>query len=464
MSLPRPSELQQQLLNWNLNALLHPVPVPGKRGPYKRVFTPLITLWYFLFQRLNADPKQQAVVLDALLGGADALAEPGSWPSQALISSETGSYNEARQRLPESVIREIHAHSARKLAPAEAVGTLPKVQLMDGTLIAVLTNPELSEAYPPARNQHGTSAWSQIRCVAAFELQNGGVHAAAQAPTTTSEQALAWEIFAQSPAGTLSIGDSNFGVYSVAQAARHHRQHVLVRLTAVRAKCLGGSAHWTSNQEKVVVWKPTEDDQLHAGADATAVTGRLIFLRVQRPGFQPIAIWLFTTLLDAQEFTADVLLKLYGIRWRAETNFNYLKTFLKLKELTARSPEMARKEFYAGLIAYNLVREGMRCCAQTLKVSVTRVSFQAVRRALSHGLAALLAGDGGKSRRLKGLLLAIRTKVRPNEPREVRKRNQTYPPMRGSRSEARIRAAKKLAEACKLADLPANPTLLPNSL
>ena len=464
MSPPCLSELQKRLVDWNLDAALNPAAAPGKRGPYKCIFTPLITLWYLIFQRLNADQRQAAAVLDALQGGADALAEPGKWPSQELITSQTGTYNEARQRLPEAVLREVYEHSARKLAPSEGVGSLPKVQFMDGTLIAVLTNPELSEAYPPASNQHGTSDWSQLRCVAAFEWQNGGAHAAAQAPTTTSEQVLAWEIFRQSPPGTLSVGDCNFGVYSVVQGARHYQQHSLVRLTPVRAKRLGGSAHWTSGQEQVVTWAPTENDQLHAEADAAPVIGRLIFQRVQRPGFPPIAIWLFTTLMDGQEFTPEVLLKLYGIRWRAETNFNYLKTHLKLKELTARSPAMARKEFYAALIAYNLIREGMQYCAKTLQVPVGRVSFQAVRRALSHDLAALIAGDGGKTRRLKGLLLPIRTKVRPNEPREVRKRNQTYPPLRGSRSEARIRAAKKLAEACKLADLTANPTLQPNSL
>lgn len=464
MSLPCHTELQKRLVDWNLNALLHPAPAAGKRGPYKCIFTPLVTLWYLIFQRLNADSKQDAAVLDALKGGADALAEPGKWPSQKLITAKTGSYNGARQRLPEAVIQQVYEHSARKLDPTKAMGSLPKVQFMDGTLIAVLTNPELRAEYPPAKNQHGPSDWSQIRCVGAFELHRGGVHAAAQAPTTTSEQVLAWEIFRQSPPATLSVGDANFGVYSVAQGARHHQQAILVRLTAVRAKALGGSSRWTSGQEQVVSWTATKHDQLHPDADATPVIGRLIFLRVQRAGFQPIAIWLFTMLMDVQEFTADVLLQFYGLRWRAETNFNYLKTHLKLKELSARSPAMARKEFYVALIAYNLIREGMQRCAQMLNVSVMRISFQSARRVLSHDVTAITAGDGGKCRRLKGLLLPVRTKVRPNEPRRVRLRNQTYPPLRGSRSNARIRAANAAAEASKISDSIANTALTPNSL
>lgn len=420
-----------------------------------------MTLWYLIFQRLNSDQKLEAAVADALKGGADALAQPGYWPSQRLTTLETGSYNEARQRLPESVVRAVYEHSARQLAPGEAVGSLSKVQVLDGTLLASLTNTELGQAYPPAKNQHGTSDWSQIRCVAAFEFHNGGLHAAAEAPTTTSEQVLSWKVFCQSSPGTLSVGDSNFGVYSVSQTARHYKQHTLVRLTAVRAKCLGGSVHWTPGQEQIVTWAPSPDDQLNPEADAAPLVGRLIFVRVHRDGFQPISLWLFTTLMDRQEFTAEVLLKLYGIRWRAETNFSYLKTQLKLKELTARSPAMVRKELYAGFIAYNLIREGMRAGAKILKVAVTEISFQSVRRALSHNFAALIVGDGGKTRRLKGLLLPRRTKVRPSEPRRVRKRNQTYPPLRGSRAQARIRAAEELANTSKSTELTQN--LIPSS-
>lgn len=455
MSLPYLCELQKRLLDWNLDALLRPVAPEGKRGSYQRCFTPLITLWYLIFQRLNPDQTLAAAVLDALAGGADALASNERQPSQRLKSTRTTSYSDARQRLPEGVLQEVYQHSARKLEPTQRLGSLTKVQLIDGTLLAMLTNPELDEAYPPASNQHGPSPWSQMRCVAAFEWHHGGAVAATQAPTSTSEQVLAWEIFRQSAPGTLSIGDRNFGVFSVVQAARHHQQHVLVRLTAVRAKRLGGSPRWQSGQEEVRSWAPTRHDQLRPEAESGPVLGRLIFVRVERPGFKPIELWLFTTLMDLVEFSVPALLQLYGIRWRAEANFRYLKTQLKLTVLTAASPAMVRKEFYAALIAYNLVREAMQSCAKILQVPVTRVSFQAVRRALRHGLAELVTKDGGKLRRLNGLLLPTRSKLRPNEPREIRERPRIFPKMCGSRSAARSRTA----EACQ-SDL--SPTISTN--
>lgn len=373
--------------------------------------------------------------MDALGGGADALARPGKQPSRGLRSSSTSSYSEARQRLPEARVKEVFERSAQAIHRPSKAGPGPQIQLMDGTLLAMLTNPELSQDYPPARNQLGPSAWGQMRCVAAFDATTAGVRAAAQGPTTTSEQTLAWDIFAQSTAGTLSIGDRNFGVFSVVQAAAHHHQDLLVRLTAKRARKQGGSPRWHSGQEQNVSWAPSRHDQLHPGAADTPVSGRLIFVRLERPGFRGIELWLFTTLKDP---TVEQLVQWYGLRWNAEPNFRSLKCQLQLREFTARSAPMVRKEFYAALIAYNLIRETMQHCALALGVPLGRISFQAVRRALHQGFLELSAPAGGAPPPLQGLLLPNRPKPRPHEPRLLRHRPRIYPPLHGSRAAARL--------------------------
>lgn len=72
MSLPRLCELQKRLLDRNLDALLRPVAPEGKRGSYQRCFTPLITLSYLIFQRLNPDRTLAA----ALIARSQAFAVP----------------------------------------------------------------------------------------------------------------------------------------------------------------------------------------------------------------------------------------------------------------------------------------------------------------------------------------------------------------------------------------------------
>src|SRR4029078_13504061 len=55
----------------------------GCRGFYKRIFSLPVALWYLVFQRLNTDKTQDAVVKDLQAGGADRLSPS---PRQRLSS------------------------------------------------------------------------------------------------------------------------------------------------------------------------------------------------------------------------------------------------------------------------------------------------------------------------------------------------------------------------------------------
>src|SRR5438132_5742492 len=71
-----------------------------KRGFYKRIFTLRVVLWYLIFQRLNFDQTQAAVMRDLRRGGADRLGPRGRKLSKKVKSSRTSAYNQARQRMP----------------------------------------------------------------------------------------------------------------------------------------------------------------------------------------------------------------------------------------------------------------------------------------------------------------------------------------------------------------------------
>jgi len=74
------------------------------KGFYLRAFTPLITLWYFLFQRLSDNHHLSHVVQDAGDGGADRLSPKGKRLSERLSSEATTSFSDARQRLPLEIL------------------------------------------------------------------------------------------------------------------------------------------------------------------------------------------------------------------------------------------------------------------------------------------------------------------------------------------------------------------------
>jgi len=103
-------------------------------------------------------------------------------------------------------------------------------------------------------------------------------------------------------------------------------------------------------------------------------------VRLQKKG-RWIDLWLFTT-LDATDYPLDLLVRWYGQRWQAELHFRSVKTQMKLAELDVCTPEMARKEFYAGLLAYSLVRAIMWGAGQRLEGGIKALSFSQARRVL----------------------------------------------------------------------------------
>lgn len=421
-----------------------------RRGFYHRVYSLLVTLWYLIFQRLSADKTQANVVKDLRKGGADRLSPSRRQPlSKKVRSDATTSYNEARQRIPLNFLQ----WTLQKIAEhVQAMGlkrsTSPTFQLLDGSTLPMLANPALAKEYRPARNQHGSSDWCLMRVVGGFCLWTGVVISAVEGSVMLSEQVLAWTLMTQGLPGTVWIGDRNFGIWSVVAQALHCQQGVIVRLTKARAARLTGGRTWVSGQEEVVVWRRTRHDKIASGTENVSVVGRLIYVRVKREG-RFIDLWLFTTLMDENAFPISRVVEHYGYRWQVELDFRYLKTALELGALDVKSPEMARKEFYAALIAYNLVRLVMAAAQQPNATEPgCSLSFSQVRRVLVGWL--LDWGKDWRSRRgsladkIECLIaeaarqkLPTRRKKRPSEPRCVRRRLAKFPAFKGSRQAAR---------------------------
>jgi hypothetical protein len=170
----------------------------------------------------------------------------------------------------------------------------------------------------------------------------------------------------------------------------------------------------------------------------------LIYVRLQKNG-KWIDLWLFTT-LDSKDYSVELLVSWYGQRWQAELHFRSVKTQMKLAELDVCTPEMARKEFYAGLLAYSLVRAVMWGAGQRLEGGIKTIAFSQARRVLLERFKLWGRGVSGLDDWSRQLLeevalqtLPKRRKERPGEVRRVRHRRLKYPPLRGSRAAARVR-------------------------
>jgi len=423
-------------------------------GFYERLWTPPLTLWYLIWQQLRPDHTLQKVQTDARRGGADRLCPAGKPLSQRLQSKATAAYSNARQRLPLDWVRQCFEKLARvllTLAPQPA-HDLP-IELLDGSTQRLRPYGDIPKRFPPHRTRRKRAYWCVARVLVSFCALTGVATGARIASIHISEQALAVQWILQTARPVLYIGDRNFGVWRVARAAAQAGAHVLVRLTQVRARRLWGRKRLPAFLDQAVVWSPTAHDQVDPDLRKEPVPGRLLILKAHRRGFRPQTLYLFTTLTQAQVYPPDRLLELYGWRWRVELNFRTIKSTMAMEQSEAKSADMVGKEFYAGLMAYNLVRALMAAAAAQSGCAPAQLSFTQVHGLLAAALADLFltwVSGPARQRRLQWLLdeasgakLPRRRKPRQAEPRAQYCAPPKFPKLKGTREEARAALKKK---------------------
>lgn len=261
-----------------------------------------------------------------------------------------------------------------------------------------------------------------------------------------SEQVLSALLLAQrSWAGWLLVADRNFGVYSVARATVAAHAQGLFRLTEARARKLARSAGLplAPGLDALLNWSPSKQDRCPEGLTADPVPGRLIVMRISRRGYRTVTLYLFTTLVDQLKCPASELAELYGQRWKIELYLRYIKSQMDLGFLECHSAEMVRKEWLAGLIAYNLIRWTMASAAALAQVPVQWLSFSRSRELLL----GWLVRTSGRRRtvgswyqlltRISKARLPKRRKPRSPEPRAVRAFRKDVAELQGSRAAAR---------------------------
>lgn len=427
---------------------------------YERAFTPLITLWYLVFQRLSPNHTLAQVQEDALAGGADRLSPRGKRLSRQLASEATSSFSDARQRLPLEVCRRALEHSAAQTHKSLQVPLWfgLKLGLVDGSTLRLRPYGDIPEHFPPHRpgNCKKPPYWCLARVVAVLCWATGVVWDSAMASPKTSEQALSAQLLSQrSWQGWLLAADRNFGVYSVARALVGAHAQALLRLTDVLARKLACSAglEFKAGLDAAIQWVPTRHDQCPDGLTPTPVAGRLLAIGVAPAGFRPLTLYLFTTLRNPLLYSAARLAQVYGQRWNIELCFRYIKSQMDLGFLECHSAQMVRKEWLAGLITYNLIRWTMGAAAALAKVPVNLLSFGHARQLLlgwcwRHPCR---RGAGSSWERLLTRIARARqprrAKPRPSEPRAIRHFAKDVAKLEGSRAAAREKLAKLNAKS-----------------
>jgi hypothetical protein len=170
---------------------------------------------------------------------------------------------------------------------------------------------------------------------------------------------------------------------------------------------------------------------------------REVCVRVPQSGFRTQVVVVVTTLLDAEAYTAADLADLYRLRWHAELDLRSLKITLGMDVLRCKSPAMVRKEVWAHLLVYNLIRSVMAQAAEAHGADRRELSFKGALQALTAFAERLLQARGQTIAELYEWLLLIigahQVGDRPDriEPRARKRRPKNYPHLQRPRDEAR---------------------------
>lgn len=345
------------------------------------IYGPRVVLWLMMLQRLHAGATLATTVQLLIQGAAGGLLQNCRRVRCGSISSRTGAYCQARQKLPKllckQVSQEIVEQLREVLRPKDAQGQ-PLVFVLDGSSLELEHCPELLRAYPPAQNQHGNSHWPVLRIVVAHDADTGLASTPYWGPMygaeAVSEQELGEKVMDHLPAPAWMVGDRNFGVFWMAYAAQQRGLGVLLRLTKTRAQKLAGGS-LSQPGEHAVVWQGSRCDggKHHRIATGTTVRGRLLVARVGR-GKSKQWLYLFTTL----DRPAKELVRLYGDRWHIETDLRSLKHTVRLHHIHAKSQDLLEKELLMAISAYNLVRAVMCMAARQNRLHPRQLSFSGV--------------------------------------------------------------------------------------
>lgn len=160
---------------------------------------------------------------------------------------------------------------------------------------------------------------------------------------------------------------------------------------------------------------------------------------LHNPGFRDKNMVLVSTLVDAKEVTVDDLCELYGFRWFVELDLRSVKDVMRMEILRGKTPTMVKKEVWAHVLAYNLVRKLMLKAAMRYQESPRAMSFKLALQMISAFRQAGCLSESEQEVYTELLKALVSKKTgkqsRPSQPRVVKRRPKAFQRMQKHRAE-----------------------------
>jgi Transposase DDE domain len=412
----------------------------------ERIYTPLVTLCVFLSQVLDPDHSCRAAVARLIVWLAINDRKP--------CAPETGSYCDARQRIPLGVVVRLVRQTASEIddrAPDTWLWNGRRVTLVDGTTASMPDTEENQKAFPQSKAQGAGLGFPLVRMVAIIALATGVVRDLALGPyqgKDTGETALFRTLWDRLETGEIVVGDRYFASFFGVAGLRQRGVDVLFRMHQ-RRKFDFRRGRRLGIEDHVVTWtKPDRPDWMDEETYAQIpdeLKVRELRIKVKQPGFRVDELVLVTTMLDAERYTKEEVATLFLQRWNIELDLRSIKCVLQMDVLRCKTPEMVRKEIWMHLLAYNLIRGVMAKAAETHGEQPRDLSFKGTLQTMTAFQDALRQATPSERGPLIGAMLKAIASHRVGdrfgrvEPRANKRRPKPQRYLKESRKEARKR-------------------------
>jgi hypothetical protein len=401
----------------------------------ERLFPPTETLSMFLAQALSADGSCQQVVNDAMVKRVIGGLKPGS--------TDTGGYCKARSRLPVSMVSTL-ARESGGIVAEEAASWWHwrgrRVRLVDGATVTLADTEANQAAYPQSSSQKPGLGFPICRLVALLCLASGALLDGAVGPCQGKggdEQSLLREMLDSLESGDILLGDAFYATYFLFWELIRGGVDGLFEQHGARKRSTDFSKGETLGvrDHLIVLTKPKKKPDWMSPVEYDQAPDTLTVREFQAGGKIMV-----TTFLCPKETPKHLLKALYRQRWNVELDLRNIKTTLGMEHLRCKTPEMAIKELWVSLLAYNLIRLLMAQAALLADQIPRQLSF---KHTVQIWMAWQQRGGGThEAMSINALLVLIaepRVGLRPGrvEPRAVKRRPKPFPLLTKPRAEAR---------------------------
>jgi len=412
----------------------------------ERIYSPVTTLLAFLAQVLCADQScQQAVACinsERIVHGL----EPAS--------SDTGAYCKARSRLPEEFLHALVKKSGDELeshSPVEWLWKGRHVKLVDGSTLSMPDTSENQAEYPQQKNQKPGLGFPLARIVAILSLATGAVIDLAVGPYQgkfSGEHSLLRTLLNCLNPGDVVLADAYYCSFFLIATLNRMGIDIVCRIHGARKRDFRRGKRLGTGDHIVIYERPKRPSWMNEETYRSfpeTIEVRESKVTIERSGFRTYSLVVVSTLTDVGTTSKADLAELYLRRWNAELDLRNIKITMQMEILNCKSPAMARKEIWAYLLAYNMIRKIIANSALKHRINPRSISFKGSIQILNAYRCAwiynsVLSGPDVYQQILDAIA-QLKIMNRPNrvEPRAEKRRPRQQPMLMVPRETARQR-------------------------